>query len=421
MKKKILAILFVVLIITSVVSVAMAVEIGEPMGKVYYSAIDTYINNYPISAYNMDGRQVICAEDLSEYGFDVVYNNDQRALYIEPNYSVTTVEEKTDVKKYFYLQYKLAYEIVYSDIKVYLKGNEIESFNVNGKCMIKIRDLEVLGSCEYNFEENYSKAWIDGLPKTEYKPLEIDYQKKLTVVLDPGHGKSSWTMSEEEKTQEGYFKKNGVWGEWRHWKNGTANEECNGFGCRGDRSCWYPMSSGDRTTEPTINLNNAMSAKKYLEELGYNVRMTRYSDNQNPSFSKRISYCYPNNDRNDIPDVSCYVCIHSNAGGGRGSAYIAAEGRYMQKWVNSGFAQESNTLGQKINNRIVSETSMSRHGGGKISGLGYMILFNKCPVPAGYLEIGFFDSSADRSILNSEYDKIGKAIAYGINDYIKGW
>ena len=32
------------------------------------------------------------------------------------------------------------------------------------------------------------------------------------------------------------------------------------------------------------------------------------------------------------------------------------------------------------------------------------------------MEIGFFDSS-DLQIINSEYDSIGRAIAYGINDY----
>ena len=47
-----------------------------------------------------------------------------------------------------------------------------------------------------------------------------------------------------------------------------------------------------------------------------------------------------------------------------------------------------------------------------------MILFNKCPVPIAYMEIGFYDSS-DLSILQSSSDEIGKAIAEGVDEYLK--
>lgn len=244
------------------------------------------------------------------------------------------------------------------------------------------------------------------------------------IVLDPGHGKSSGAMSADEKLQMGYVQNSdGNWGEWRHWKNGTANADCQGSGCHGDKECWYPISSGDRSTEPDINLRNAQAAKKYLEQMGYTVRMTRdassSSSTENPSFSRRVSFCYPNNDLNAAPDAACYICLHSNAGGGRGSAYIAASGGYTQKWIQSDYAEQCGRLGSMINSRITSETSLGTHGGGSIGGEGYLILFNKSPVPAGYMEIGFFDSSSDLAILNSEYDAIGKAIAEGVDDYIK--
>lgn len=396
-----------------------AANIGDIIGYVRYSNLDTYINNYPISAYFMDGRQVICAEDLRDYGFNVVWDNATRSLNINPDYSVTSIKGQPGLKREYYLQHKRAYDILYSDIKVNLNGKPIEGYFIDGKTMITIRSLEALGSCEYSAENNYSKAWIDGLPKGEYKPIPLSYEKKLTVVLDAGHGKSSWLMSSEEKTANGYFYHNGAWGEWRHWKNGTANQECNGYGCHGDRSCWYPMVNGDRATEPELNLQNVMYAKWYLEnELGYNVRLTRSTNEENPSFSKRVSYCYPDNDTSKAPDAACYICIHSNAGGGRGSGYIAASGNYTQKWIKQNYVEESNRLGNYINNRITSETSISKHGNGRINGLGYMILFNKCPVPAAYLEIGFFDNANDLGILRSEHNKIGKAIAYAIDEYM---
>ena len=396
-------------------AVASAYTVGESTGRVYYSGIDTYINNYPIRAYHSEGRQLICAEDLRNYGFKVDWIPDEKALYISPDYSVTEITRDSSIKHSVYLANKRAYDIVYSDISVYLNGQLIESYSIDGRMMIKLRDLERLGRVEYSGDQNYSAAFIDGLPMTDYVPLEADLDSKLTVVLDPGHGRSSWTMSDAEKTSAGYDYYNGGWGEWRHWKAGSASEDCHG--CDGEGTCWYPIGNGDRDTEPEIDLRNALAAKTSLEGMGYNVRMTRTTNNENPSFKQRVSYCYPNNDLTAEPDASCYVCIHSNAGGGRGSAYIEAGGHYTQKWIKTSFTKDSNYLGECINDRIVAQTSLSEYAGGKISGQGYMILFNKCPVPAGYMEIGFFDSS-DLNILNSESDAIGKAIADGINDYM---
>ena len=415
--------IFMSIVVAAVVMLSstkgFAENVGRVIGGVVYSALDTYINNYPINAYNYEGYQLVCAEDLRDYGFSVIWNEDARALYVDRDYSITAISGKTGVTRQYYLQYKKAYDILETDIKVYINGSQVEGYAVDGKTMIKIRDLEVFGHCEYSAENNYSKVFIDGLAQGEYAPVPIEYNERLTVVLDPGHGKSSFLMSDEEKIAEGYSYHNGQWGEWRHWKNGTANKECCGSGCNKDYSCFYPIGNGNRDVEPDIDLQNALYAKWYLEnELGYNVRMTRMSNEQNPSFSKRISYCYPGNNIDDEPDAACYICIHSNAGGGRGTAYISAKGNYTQKWIKSNYIAESNRLGECINNRIVAQTSLTRHGSGSINGAGHLILFNKCPITVGYLEIGFFDNKSDLGILNSQHNEIGKAIAYGINDFL---
>lgn len=418
MKK--IAVLFIVFTMFCLMfSNAYAENVGDLSGIAYYSAIDTYINNYPIFAYNLDGRQLICAEDLRNYGFSVDWDPNARTLSIWPVYETQSIELNPNIKRQIYMQYKRAFNVLHSDIKVLLCGNEIPSYATNGQQLIRIRDLESLGSVEYSFEQNCAKAWINGLPQTDYKPLDVDYDAKMVIVIDAGHGKSSGAMSYEEKINEGYTQKDGSWGEWRHWKNGSACDECCGDNCNHNRTCWYPIGNGDRETEPTINLRNAEAAKYYLEnELHYSVRMTRESNEQNPSFSKRVSYCYPNNDLTAKPDAACYICVHSNAGGGRGSSYIAAErsSNYTQKWIDNAFVSQSNELGNLINRRIGIETSLRENG--PIGNEGWLILFNKTPIVTAYMEIGFFDSQADLNILNSEYDRIGKAIAYGVNDYL---
>ena len=248
---------------------------------------------------------------------------------------------------------------------------------------------------------------------------------KKIVVLDAGHGRDSWSMSDEEKRNEGwvYNPAKGNWGEWRHWKSGTVWQDCGGSGCTGrvpsGSSCWYPMTHGDRDIEPDLNLSNVNYAKKYLEEMGYEVRLSRPTAQDNPSMTKRLIYCYPNNDTTKQPDADVFVCVHSNAGGGRGSAYIALDGYYDQAGISGTYVEDGNRLGKYINDRIVETTSLRNYGTGRYGALPELVLFCKCPITIAYLEIGFFDSSSDLAILRSESEQIGKAIAEGVDRYLK--
>ncbi len=279
-------------------------------------------------------------------------------------------------------------------IKINMTANELEG-NSNGSATV---------------EENSEK-------------LVMPVEQKI-IVLDPGHGKPSSLMTADEKTASGWVQNaSGQWGEWRHYKTGSATENCEGSGCNGrvtpNGACWYPIGNGDRNVEPDINLKNAFAAKKHLEARGYTVRMTRTSNDENPSITKRLSYCFPENDATREPDAIAYICIHSNASGGgaRGTAYITAKDPYDQGWITSTYTQDSNNLGKKINDKIVNSTSLGIYGSGEITFEPELIAFCKSPVPCGYLEIGFFDNMEDLEILQLESENIGKAIAEGVDEF----
>ena len=246
------------------------------------------------------------------------------------------------------------------------------------------------------------------------------------IVIDPGHGKPSSLMSDDEKSASGWVQNSsGAWGEWRHYRKGSSTVDCEGSGCNGrvtpDGACWYPIGNSDRNTEPDLNLQNALAAKKHLEAMGYTVRLTRTSNYENPSITKRLSYCHPDNDTSKTPDAEVFVCIHANASGGsgRGTAYITAEDPYDQAWIEAGYASLSNELGKLCNDYIADMTSLSLHGNGTIAWEPELVVFCKSPVPCGYLEVGFFDNSADLNILKTETDKIGEAIAKGVDEFCK--
>lgn len=260
---------------------------------------------------------------------------------------------------------------------------------------------------------------IANTPYPTEEVLAVGEDKRI-VVIDAGHGKQSSEMSEEEKTSEGYGYNSdaGSWGEWRHYKNGTFGQDCYGDGCAGiypeNESCWYPIENGDRDIEPEINLANALAAKTYLEQLGYEVRLTRETNEQNPSMNKRVSYCFQNNDASANLDADAYICIHSNAGGGSGTSYISLNGSYEQGFIPEDYIDSSNYLGQLINERVAENTGLCVNAP---IDTPYLILFNKCPVPIAYMEIGFFDNESNLSVLQESADAIGYAIAEGVDAY----
>lgn len=324
--------------------------------------------------------------------------------------------------------------ILYNVGAISIGGMQKQEKTVVTKSEIPFVDTEEVEKKQKADKEKYKeKNSQSEAPKTEESLLEDDTKEedvkiektssKGIIVLDPGHGKSSSSMTDSEKTNDGWVYVSGKgWGEWRHWKSGTVWQDCQGSGCSGrapqNGGCWYPIGAGDRDKEPTINLNNCLAAKKYLEEMGYEVRLTRQDNSTNPSMTQRLKYCYPQNDITAEPDADAFVCIHSNAGGGRGSYYIALSGLYDQAGIDGSYITSGNALGKSINDKIVANTSLSAASGGRYEGYPTLVLFCKSPVTIAYMEIGFFDNSSDLAILNSSADAIGKSIAQGIDEYM---
>ena len=420
-------------------------------GSVTHSDIIVTIDNTQIPSYDFQSAVYIAAEDLHNFGFEMITHEDNS---IALNYSSAVSSDGviqgysdipdgsklrffdsgftlngTNVQCYTTYDYHLIPAKALKRIIALFEEENTYSFNTS-KAPENIQAITSQGASTaasaQGKESNQTGRVIEGSANAQNYRSPSNNTSKI-IVLDPGHGKASSIMSTEEKKSAGYSY-NSVkdqWGEWRHWKSGTSSVQCEGSGCTkthtADGGCWYPIGNGDRAAEPEINLNNALAAKKYLEQMGYTVRMTRTTNDENPSFSKRLSYCYPNNDNTQHSDVLLYMCIHSNAGGGSGSAYISAGGPYDQKGIRSTYINDCNTLGAIVNEKIVSATSLKKCGNGSISGLGALIAFCKSPVTCGYMEIGFYDNSADLNILRNESDAIGKAIAEGIDEFVRNY
>lgn len=62
---------------------------GTYLGKIQKSDIVTYLDGKKITSYNNGGRTYICAEEMDDYGYDVVWDGEKRTLSVQRSISFT--------------------------------------------------------------------------------------------------------------------------------------------------------------------------------------------------------------------------------------------------------------------------------------------------------------------------------------------
>lgn len=152
MKKRILSIMLTVFMLVAVgVGGVQAYKIGDVIGETLYTDIVASINNYNISSHNYNGYTMIVAEDLRYYGFTVEWNPSNRTLSIDrdpyvknvaSNYVTPAISKSLLGKK--------SHDVLYTDIRTYIKGREVPSYNLGGITVINFEDLYPFGNVKYD-------------------------------------------------------------------------------------------------------------------------------------------------------------------------------------------------------------------------------------------------------------------------------
>ena len=70
----------ILLILTFAFSFTVSAGIA---GDVLYSSVTAFINNHAIPSYNIGGDTMVAAEDLANYGFNVIWDAAAQAVYIQ--------------------------------------------------------------------------------------------------------------------------------------------------------------------------------------------------------------------------------------------------------------------------------------------------------------------------------------------------
>ncbi|WP_312061062.1 YHYH domain-containing protein [Anaerotignum sp.] len=102
--------------------------------------INAYINDALIPSVNYNSLTYIIAEDLQNYGFDVVWNGNDRTLKIQRN-------EEKPIKAISTSNSSATYDILSTDIKTYIYDKNkqsytlVDSYNIDGKTIIKFTEI----------------------------------------------------------------------------------------------------------------------------------------------------------------------------------------------------------------------------------------------------------------------------------------
>ena len=177
----------------------------EVIGHALYTDIVTEIDGHPIASYNVGGHTAVMVQDLNWYGLYVYWNEAARAVYVWPG-SARPGGVSVETPEYVPQPPEgkvgdAAYPIYASDIKVYVAGEEKESFNIGGHVMVYLSDLLPYGELNWNEEEKLAqfqvaedpvKLAMDRLEENVYSPEHAALYNGTITYYEGGMGPWPW-------------------------------------------------------------------------------------------------------------------------------------------------------------------------------------------------------------------------------------
>lgn len=156
----------------------------EVIGHALYTDIVAEIDGHPIASYNVGGRTAVMVQDLNWYGFYVYWNEAARAVYVWPE-SIRPGGVSVETPEYVPQPPEgkvgdAAYPIYASDIKVYVAGEETESFNIGGHVMVYLSDLLPYGELNWNEEEKLAQFQV------AQDPVQLALDRLEAELGEPG-------------------------------------------------------------------------------------------------------------------------------------------------------------------------------------------------------------------------------------------
>lgn len=235
--KTIMCFMLCTFILLSINTFVSAAKVGAIVGKVVYSDIVARINEYDIASFNINGDTAIVVEDLRNYGCDVQWDAVNRTLNVTrantskvaSTYTAPTVPKKLLGKK--------AYNILHSDIKTYVNGHLVPSYNIGGKTIINLASLVGrIGYIHWDEKNRVITLTISGLDRkpstsTSYQSYSSNTSSESSYSGSSYSSSSSSTSTSDSKSS--WWNRCGICGgNGKRIVYSTKCDRCNGNGYR---------------------------------------------------------------------------------------------------------------------------------------------------------------------------------------------
>lgn len=145
---------------------------GDEIGKVYSTDILAYVNGKPIDSYNIGGKTVFIAEDLTYYGFFVTYDDQSRLLTIDSAGYTGGGQNIGEIKRGKVGE--ITGKVYDTDIKVIFNGKEVKGYNLGGRTAICIEDLGTYDQSSKNFAYGFSDYVCNAVWNSEERTISLE-------------------------------------------------------------------------------------------------------------------------------------------------------------------------------------------------------------------------------------------------------
>ena len=140
------------------------------VGSVLTTDIKAYVDHFLVPSYNIDGYTAVIVRDLENYGFTVLWDEQSKIVNFYKDFSkpytpivptFTTLSVGTKI-----------YDVLSTDIKVYYRGTEIPAYNIDGRTVVRLRDIALSTEPVFNANEKTVDVICSDI---EYYDDEITY------------------------------------------------------------------------------------------------------------------------------------------------------------------------------------------------------------------------------------------------------
>jgi S1-C subfamily serine protease len=139
-----------VLVLGIFLSVSFGAEysIGDKINDVLFTDIITEINGQQIESFNINGSTAVYVNSAKKLGYDVIWDGEKRLVTIKNNVLINPIYTESIMNRESFSNQigDKINDVLYTDIKTVINGEEVESFNINGYTAIYANALENMGA-----------------------------------------------------------------------------------------------------------------------------------------------------------------------------------------------------------------------------------------------------------------------------------